>query len=191
MTRDEQVRLLGIGRAAVRNYLAGCVTDPPHVDLSWPDQTLRGVFITLRRGNRLRGCIGTFMPNRPLPETVWAMAIAAAEDPRFVNQPILLEELSALSIDISVLSPLQRTREPLSLTPGEHGIYIRSAHRSGCFLPEVATECGWSAQEFLERCCTDKADLPADAWKDPGTEVHLFTVEKLSESALAAHAAIQ
>jgi len=44
-------------------------------------------------------------------------------------------------------------------------------------LPQVATETGWSKEEFLSYCCAHKAGLPADAWKDPETEVYFFTAE--------------
>jgi AMMECR1 domain-containing protein len=53
--------------------------------------------------------------------------------------------------------------------------------QSGCFLPEVATDQGWGVEEFLSYCCAHKAGLPADAWKQPGTDVYLFTSEKFSE----------
>jgi AMMECR1 domain-containing protein len=55
------------------------------------------------------------------------------------------------------------------------GIYIKRGCASGCFLPQVATETRWSKEEFLSYCCAHKAGLPADAWKDPATEVYLFT----------------
>jgi AMMECR1 domain-containing protein len=48
---------------------------------------------------------------------------------------------------------------------------------SGCFLPRVATETGWNKEEFLSYCCAHKASLAADAWKDPKTEVYIFTAD--------------
>ncbi len=183
MTQQEKSRLLAIARAALQSLLAdGAVDPPPTFDRSWPDPTPRGVFVTLHRGDRLRGCIGTFTPRSPLPDTIWDMAVAAAQDPRFIDHPVTLEELPGLTIEISVLTPLQRTTDPLSLKVGEHGIYIRAGHHTGCFLPQVAAECNWTAQQFLEHCCTDKAGLPRDAWKHPETEVSLFTVEKLVDA---------
>jgi uncharacterized protein (TIGR00296 family) len=65
----------------------------------------------------------------------------------------------------------------LSLRLGVDGIYIKSGSLSGCFLPQVATETGWNKEEFLSYCCSHKAGLPADAWKQPDTEVYLFTAE--------------
>ena len=105
---------------------------------------------------------------------------SATADSRFFADPVTVEELNSLYIEISVLSPLKRTAEPLSLRLGIDGIYIRMGHLSGCFLPQVATETGWSKEEFLSYCCAHKAGLSADAWKEPETEVYLFTAEAFS-----------
>jgi AMMECR1 domain-containing protein len=50
-------------------------------------------------------------------------------------------------------------------------------HLSGCFLPQVATETNWSKEEFLSYCCTHKAGLSSDAWREPETEIYLFTAD--------------
>ena len=137
-----------------------------------------GCFVTLKNRDRLRGCIGQFTSDSPLIELVAEMAKASATgDPRFLADPITVRELEKLDVEISVLSPLKRTDDPLSLRLGVDGIYIRRGHASGCFLPQVATETGWSKEEFLSYCCAHKAGLADDAWKDPETEVYLFTAE--------------
>ena len=84
---------------------------------------------------------------------------------------------SVLDIEISVLSPLKKTEDPLSLRLGIDGIYITCGQRSGCFLPQVATETGWNEREFLSHCCVHKAQLPADAWEKSDTDVYLFTAD--------------
>jgi len=137
-----------------------------------------GCFVTLKNCNRLRGCIGQFTSDSPLIELVAEMAKASATgDPRFLADPITIRELENLDVEISVLSPLKKTDDPLSLRLGVDGIYIKRGHASGCFLPQVATETGWSKEEFLSYCCAHKAGLAADAWKDPQTQVNLFTAE--------------
>ncbi len=137
-----------------------------------------GCFVTLKNHGRLRGCIGQFTSESPLIELVGQMAKSSATgDPRFFADPITAGELGQLDVEISVLSPLQRTDEPLSLRLGVDGIYIKKGRVSGCFLPQVATETGWSKEEFLSYCCAHKAGLAADAWRDPETEVNLFTAD--------------
>lgn len=137
-----------------------------------------GCFVTLKTRDRLRGCIGQFISDRPLIELVAEMAEASvAKDPRFIDHRITPGELDDLDIEISVLSPLKRTSDPLSLRLGVDGIYIKRGYASGCFLPQVATETGWDAEQFLSYCCSHKAGLPPEAWKDSRTEVYLFTAE--------------
>jgi len=137
-----------------------------------------GCFVTLKNNERLRGCIGQFIADSPLIELVSQMARASSTgDPRFLANPITADELAQLDIEISVLSPLKLTDDPLSLRLGVDGIYIKRGCTSGCFLPQVATETGWSKEQFLSNCCAHKAGLPADAWKDPDTEVYLFSAD--------------
>ena len=137
-----------------------------------------GCFVTLKNKGRLRGCIGHFISEISLIELVAKMAEASARsDPRFFDEPILAGELERLDIEISVLSPLQRADEPLSLRLGIDGIYIKRAGASGCLLPQVATETGGSKQQFLSYCCEHKAGLSPDAWKQRQTKVYLFTAD--------------
>lgn len=171
--------LLRIAACSVRAAAAG--REPPAPpEYAWPDPTPRGVFVSLHRGPRLRGCIGTFAPAGPLPQTVRDIAVAAAEDPRFVRDPVSPAECGSLDIELSVISPLQRTGDPLSLQVGLHGVLIRAGGHSGCFLPQVAVEAGWNAEEFLSACCESKAHTGRDLWRDPDTEVYLFTTEVFS-----------
>lgn len=138
----------------------------------------QGCFVTLKNGDDLRGCIGNFEGYKPLIEMVREMAESSARrDPRFRHNPIRPAELPRLDIEISVLSPMVKTSDPLSLELGKHGIFISSGYNSGCFLPQVATETGWTKEEFLGYCCAHKAGLDWDAWKQPGVEVYLFTAE--------------
>ena len=180
MNADDQTALLSLATLAIKAKLARTALPKIHT----PDGILaeeRGCFVTLTNGPMLRGCIGTFQASAPLGETIVEMAAAACDDPRFTDNPITPGELPELTIGVSVLSELMLTTDPESLRIGIDGIYITSGFASGCFLPEVAPECGiTSAAEFLDTCCTHKAGLPAGAWRDPATKVFLFTSDKFS-----------
>lgn len=164
-----------------RDTLEAVITHKPKPVPKSDDSELNshcGCFVTLKNHERLRGCIGRFISDIPLIELVAEMTIASAtEDPRFEGNRIKAGELNKLDIEISVLSPLKKTDDPLSLRLGIDGIYIKRGFASGCFLPQVATETGWTKEEFLSYCCAHKAGLEPDAWKDPKTEVSLFTAE--------------
>jgi AmmeMemoRadiSam system protein A len=176
---QDRGRLIQLARRAVEATITRSPLPQPQ-PLAGVLAEKRGCFVTLTNAGRLRGCIGTFQPQRPLGETVVQMGQAAARDGRFVYDPIVPSELAELEVEVSVLSPLAPTDDPLSLQIGTHGIYIVRGGWAGCFLPEVAAEQGWDAQQFLSHCCSGKAGLPADAWKQPGTQVYLFTSEKFA-----------
>jgi AmmeMemoRadiSam system protein A len=140
-----------------------------------------GVFVTLRNGPRLRGCIGQFRIEQNLAHTVQQVALAVLSDPRFTRVPVTLQEVPQLTVEISVLSPSQRVADASAVIPGVHGVIIRRQGRLGCFLPQVAPEMGWGRDEFLSRCCADKAGLEPDAWMDPETEINVFTAEHFEQ----------
>ncbi len=176
ISAEDRAKLVSLARSTVETEVRK--SPAPHTEpLEGILAERRGCFVTLRNAGRLRGCIGTFQPRGTLAEIIVEMGRAAARDPRFVLDPITPSELTQLSVEVSVLSPLEETSAPESLELGIHGIYIVAAGGSGCFLPEVATDTGWSVEEFLSHCSRDKAGLAADAWKDPETKVYLFTSE--------------
>ena len=181
MTDEQKSVLLSVARSAVTSAVSG----KKPVKVSSDESELNahcGCFVTLKNKDELRGCIGQFVSDRPLIELVSQMAAASSTgDSRFFGRPITPKEVKDLDIEISVLSPLKKTLDPLSLRLGINGIYIKKGYASGCFLPQVAREEGWSKEEFLSYCCSHKAGLRADAWKDKNTEVYLFTAEILEE----------
>jgi AmmeMemoRadiSam system protein A len=145
-----------------------------------------GCFVTLHHHGDLRGCIGTFGARGPLWQTVREMALAALRDPRFVGRPVTAAEMPQIDIEISVLSPLEKVKDPLAdIELGRHGICIEGPWGSGCFLPQVATETGWSKEEFLSHCAAGKAGLPPDAWKWPDVTVFRFEAEVFGEKGFA------
>ncbi|MFA5302385.1 MAG: AmmeMemoRadiSam system protein B [Bacteroidales bacterium] len=166
MNPEEQKIILDIALKAIES----AVIRGKHLSLKqtseYPPvlQQQRGVFVTLYRGKKLRGCIGRMTADIPLYKLVRDMAEAAAlYDDRFL--PVQKEELRDLKIHISVLSPLEEIRDTGHIQLGKHGVLIESRGRSGVFLPQVATETGWSLEEFLGHCSRDKAGLGWDGWK--------------------------
>ena len=170
-------------RKAARTTVAAAVhgEGPPELTGKMAGIEYGGMFVTLRQDSRLRGCMGSFSPEADMLVTLQQVAVSASHDPRFSGHPITPADLPAIEIEISILSKPEETDDPLSLELGRHGILIENPAGRGCFLPQVATEFGWNKEEFLARCCSEKAGLHAEAWKQPETRVLLFTVELISE----------
>ncbi len=141
---------------------------------------VRGVFVTLHKNGQLRGCIGNIIGRQPLYTGVRDMAIASAtQDPRF--PPLTAAELPHVEIEISVLSPLKKVDDPADIILGEHGVLVRKGFHSGVYLPQVATETGWSKQEFMDSLCAHKAGIEPRAWQTGECEIYVFTAEVFSE----------
>ncbi len=180
---EQQRQLLEVARAAASRALGedeSTAGAKPTIE-----GRFGGAFVTFWAGKRLRGCVGTFASTEDIAATIQEVTRSSLADPRFAAHPIAAAELKDLEIEISILSDPKPADDPLSLVPGTHGILIRRGAQSGCFLPKVASERGWSAEEFLSTCCTMKAGLPADAWRESDTEVLLFTAQVFCESQFA------
>jgi len=104
LTEQEKKELLRLAREAITLFLQN--KNPPHYTPSSPRLLeKKGVFVTLHHNGRLRGCIGFIESSLPLYQTVIQAAIyAAVKDVRF--NPVSLDELPDVEIEISVLTPL-------------------------------------------------------------------------------------
>ncbi len=59
------------------------------------------------------------------------------------------------------------------------GIYLTIAGRSGCFLPQVARETGWSRERLLSQLCTEKLGIAAELWKSPEARLQTFSTQMI------------
>ena len=155
------------------------VTDGP---LSPPLMAARATFVTLERGDHLRGCIGSLAPHRPLIGDAAINAVKAGfSDPRF--GPLRADELDGLDLSVSILStprPMRFADEAeliAALDPDRDGLILADAGRSALFLPSV-----WRAlpdpRDFV-RHLKQKAGLGADHWS-PTLTARRFRTEKFA-----------
>lgn len=140
-------------------------------------------FITLKQGERLRGCIGTLRAHRPLLDDVKANALGAAfRDPRF--KPLAADELDLTTVEVSLLSSLEPItfedeQDALSqLRPGIDGIVFEYGYHQSTFLPQVWEDLP-QLQEFMAHL-KQKAGLPPDFW-EPEVKLVRYTVSKWRE----------
>ena len=100
-------------------------------------QNRAGVFVSIHKDGKLRGCIGTFLPTREcIAKEIISNAVSAStRDPRF--DPIGPEELKWLEINVDVLS----TPEPIGgkeeLDVKRYGVIVSSGSRRGLLLPDL------------------------------------------------------
>ncbi len=179
LTLEEKAKLLEIARRSVEAAVRGM---EPVIEVPDSPRLLekRGVFVTLKKGGQLRGCIGYVLPIKPLYEATKDVAISAAlRDPRF--PPVTPEELPHLEYEISVLTVPRRIKNIDEIVPGKHGLIVKRGFFEGLLLPQVATEYGWDTITFLQHTCL-KAGMEPDCFNDPETEIYVFEAEVFGES---------
>lgn len=177
LTKKEQKELLKIARATIVAYVTN--RKVPAVSTESPGLNLHsGCFVTIKQKEELRGCIGNFISDQPLYQLVQEMAVSAAtRDPRFY--PMKVEDLADFTLEISVLSPLEKAASVGEIKVGVHGIYIVKGSYRGVLLPQVATEYGWNRDQFLQHTCI-KAGLPQDAWQGE-CDIYIFSAQVFGE----------
>jgi AmmeMemoRadiSam system protein A len=183
LSEADRLSLLRLARRAVIQAVSS--GDLPDVPNDGIFARRCGVFVTLRSGRRLRGCIGVVDVDQPLGESiVRCSASAALQDPRFA--PLRPDDLPGLQVEISLLSP-STPIDPGKIEIGLHGLLVARGTHRGLLLPQVAVEHRLTREEFLNETCR-KASLPQEAWRDPETQVFVFTCEAFREADIPAHA---
>jgi AmmeMemoRadiSam system protein A len=176
LTQEQCDALLEIARQRIRGALGG-YTAPGEISRDPALSQRAGCFVSLHKlaSHQLRGCVGRIEADEPLEQSVAGVSASVIHDPRFAKDPVRLEELDSLELEISVISPLREVASPLQFDPDDDGIYLTIGGRTGCFLPQVARETGWGKEELLSRLCREKMNLSVDAWKDPSARMSVFT----------------
>jgi AmmeMemoRadiSam system protein A len=170
-SQEERILLLRLAHDAILSALEQreIPLNPPTAHLA----EFRGAFTSLHLRGELRGCVGYVLPVNSVYRAVAETARAAAlEDTRF--NPVTLEEVPVLEIELSILSPPERIA-PEGIEIGRHGLLISMAGYRGLLLPQVAVEHHLDRTTFLEQTCR-KAGLPLDAWQK-GATIEAFTAE--------------
>jgi AmmeMemoRadiSam system protein A len=182
-----EIELLAIARNSIKNGAKGQNFEVPEAIKKRYSEKM-GVFTTVRNGGMLRGCIGFVSPLYPLWEAVKESAIlSVTDDPRF--PPVKGGEVSELSIELTLLGKLEK----LDLLPGKsqghfslgkEGLYMTDGIRSGLLLPQVATENGLDAEEFIIETA-HKAGIDPEQVFSGNVEVYKFSARVISESSSA------
>ncbi|MFH1105894.1 MAG: TIGR00296 family protein [Candidatus Aenigmatarchaeota archaeon] len=142
-----------------------------------------GVFVTLTKHEKLRGCIGHPYPAGALLENLIDSAIAACGDPRF--QALRESELKDIRIEVSILTPPELIKRQSAfenyekfMEVGKDGLIITRGSKSGLLLPQVATEYKMGAKQFLD-CLLDKAGMGRD--EASGARIYKFRAQIFRE----------
>jgi len=185
LSETDKTELLKIARDAISSAVKGQPLEKINLDsFSAKLQADGASFVTLTKERKLRGCIGALEAFQPLVMDVQEHAIAAAqEDFRF--NPVSINEIESLKIEISRLTPLQKldfedNNDLISkLRPGIDGVLLKDGIRRATFLPQVWDQIS-NGQDFLSHLCMKMGALP-DLWQKKHLDVYIYQVEEFKE----------
>lgn len=165
--------LVSLAKLAVENYIEN--KEIIQLPEDFPKEFLNrkaGIFVTIEKEERLRGCIGTYLPVQDnIGEEIIHNAISAAtEDWRF--GPIKKSELPHLSYTVYILNAPEKIKDISELDAKKFGIIVKSGNKSGLLLPDL--EGVNTPAEQIAICC-QKGGIYL---KEGNIEIYKFTVEK-------------
>jgi len=165
-----------LARRTLEEYLTNGRKIPPPSDIPDKFKTKAGVFVSLHKKEKLRGCIGTFLPTKAnIAEEIIENAISAAtKDPRF--PPVRFEELKDIDISVDILNKPEPVKSLEELNPKKYGVIIKRGWQQGLLLPDLE---GVDTVEYQLEITKQKAglfDVPLEE-----LEIYRFTVERYKE----------
>ncbi len=152
--------LVELAKRTVEGYVREGKVPPPPQDLTPEMREQAGVFVSLKIKGGLRGCIGTFAPERRnVAEEVMANAVrSSTRDPRF--EPVTPQELGLLEYSVDVLTSPEPVASEADLDPKKYGVIVESGGRRGLLLPDLE---GVDTVAYQIEICRAKAGIPANA----------------------------
>jgi len=172
MKAKDESAYVKLARETIENYIKqGKIITPP---LGLPEEMINqkaGIFVSLKKFDDLRGCIGTFMPTQE--NIAWEIiknAISAATaDPRF--PPVKVHELGDLTISVDVLSAPEEVNDISLLDPKKYGVIVSSGYKKGLLLPDLD---GVDTVQYQ----IDIAKRKAGIYPDEKVKLYRFEVER-------------
>lgn len=163
LTRMSSVTSLA--KETVETYVRqGEILSPP-AELTREMKEKAGVFVSIHKLGALRGCIGTFEPQREnVAEEIITNAVSAAtQDPRF--PPVTLPELADLDYSVDILTRPEPIESKDELDPKKYGCLVECDFRRGLLLPDLE---GVDTADYQVSVCCQKAGIA------PGEPVKLY-----------------
>jgi AmmeMemoRadiSam system protein A len=154
--------LVQLAKDTVDTYIkTGKIIKPQN--LTREMQESAGVFVSIHKQGKLRGCIGTFEATRDnVAEEIVHNAISSAtQDPRFNR--VAKHELDDLDYSVDVLTSPKPVKDKTQLDARKYGIIIQSGYRRGLLLPDLE---GVDTVAHQIEICRQKAGISPEEYID-------------------------
>ncbi len=147
--------LVQLAKGTVETFVKEGKTPQPE-ELTPEMKQKAGVFVSIHKLGELRGCIGTFEPQkRNVAEEIINNAISSAtRDPRF--PPIAPNELKDLSYSVDILTAPEPIPDKDQLDPKKYGVIVEAGWRRGLLLPDLE---GVDSVDYQIEICRQKAGI--------------------------------
>ncbi len=126
-----------LAKRAVKTYIATGRMPAASDDIPAEWRRPGAVFVSIKKGGQLRGCVGTYAPTRPtLADEIMHNAVSSAlDDPRF--SAVTADELEELEFSVDVLEPPHRVKTADDLDAKVYGVIVQSGAKLGLLLPDL------------------------------------------------------
>lgn len=165
-----------LARKTLEEYLAQGKKIKPPADIPDKFKVKAGVFVSLHKKGRLRGCIGTPFPTKAnaAQEIIENAISSATKDPRF--PPVKARELKDIDISVDILSQPEQVESPQQLDPKKYGVIVKRGWQQGLLLPDLE---GVDTVEYQLEIAKQKAGLFNVPLEE--LEIQRFTVKRYKE----------
>ncbi len=155
--RTNEDAFVRLARETIESFVRTGETPPLPEELPEEMKKRAGVFVSLKIGGKLRGCIGTISAvTASIAEEIVKNAVAAcSEDPRF--DPVRPEELERITYSVDVLGSAERIDSIEQLDAKKYGVIVVSGYRKGLLLPNLE---GVDTVEEQLKIAKRKAGIP-------------------------------
>jgi AmmeMemoRadiSam system protein A len=158
--REHDNEYVALAYQTIHEYITKGIKIKPPKDLSREFyHSKSGVFVSIKKEGRLRGCIGTTSPTKEniALEIITNAISASTRDPRF--NPIEAHELPELTISVDVLHPAEDIKSKNELNVKEYGVIVSNGFRRGLLLPNLE---GVDTVDYQISVALEKAGISPD-----------------------------
>ena len=151
---------IALATKAVKHFVESGEISPCPENLPNELKIQSGTFVSIKRKSRLRGCIGSVLPQTEnlAKEIIQNAIYAASRDPRF--SPILKSELPDLTFSIDVLSSPEKVKSITELDCRRFGVIVKHDGQQGILLPNLD---GVDTVKKQIQICLEKARLKKES----------------------------
>ncbi len=139
----------------------------------------RGIFVTLYKNSKLRGCIGNLEQQFSILDGVKKYTLLSAfNDHSFPT--VTKDELKDIKIEISILSKPRQIKSYEEISFGSDGVIIEDENNNkGVFLPEVSMHFQ-NLDDFMEELCEQKLHRERKFYLSKDAKIFVFQSRKIS-----------